>query len=209
MFGMLDYRAHKLYILLTFPIDFPLYLISIFAPATILYFVLLYVPKEGFFLHAIIVILSLIIADIGIAILTYIVRFIPNSVFNFLIDPIPCDGRSKKEALLVVRGGDKAILLLKFNKPANCWTDDDIESVSKITIWHRFFQDEIQRRLYIIQNCYYENPQIDVSEYQNNIFIQKMQLQPKLKEKIVTSPYYRHHLLQFFLIVIIIAYATR
>ena len=206
MFGMLDYRAHKFYRFLTFPIAFPLYLIAFFAPATAAYFLGLYISKYEV-LFPVILIFVFIIADVCFSIMTgivlYIVLFIPNAIFNFLIDPIPCDGRSKEEALLVVKGGDKSIILLKFNKPAIDWTDDDIESISKLTLWTRFFQNDIQYRFYMIKQYYLENMQIVASEYQTNKFLREMQLKPKWNELIVTNPYCRHYIIQFVLLILI------
>ena len=208
MFGMLDYRAHKLYRILVFPVAYFLGLLTLFVPATAAYIFGLWITKDAFLLP-ITVMVAWFIAGIPWMLLVKLALAVPNAIFNFLIDPVPADGRTKEEALAVVMGGEKAILALKFNKPALDWSDDDIEALSKITLSSRFFQDEIQHRIFRVRNYYCENPHIAPSEYQTNKLLKEWKVAPTWNELIVTNAYYRSLLIQFVVLLLIVFYAPR
>ena len=208
MFGMLDYRAHKLYLTLIFPIRLPLLFMGWFAPAIAAYLLAQNISKDALF-FPLIVIVGFFISEFLFLSLSKLVLAIFDCVFNFLIDAVPCNGRSREEALMVVKGGDKAIVLLKLAKDPSELTDDDIEDISKIDIWHRFFQYEIQDRLNEIKRYYSENVQIKPSQQQTGNFLKKMKLRPKWNERLVTSPIFRYYIVQFVIITMIILYAPR
>ena len=109
MFGMLDYRAHKLYFLIFFiPISL-LTLFSLFALPLINYSI-------GFFLSDVRV-LQILISLVSLFVLEivwllFIFGFISKLfqfIFELFVDVIPHDGRTKEEAKMVVYNGDKAI----------------------------------------------------------------------------------------------------
>ena len=165
MFGMLDYRAHKLYVVLLYPLAYLLTFLTFFVPTTAAYFCGLWVTKDPVFLP-IVVFFAWLIVGIPWGLLIKLLLAVPTAIFNFLIDPIPADGRSKDEALAVVASGENAILALRFNQPAKEWTHEDIIAVSRISFTSRFYEDDIQRRLYKIRDFYEYNPHVIQSEHQ-------------------------------------------
>jgi hypothetical protein len=132
MFGMLDYRAHKLYAVLISPVVFVLSVFAIFCLPLIAYLIAArFVSQPALqFLLAVIVLLLL---GIPWFFVVKVLVAVPLGIFNFLIDPEPADGRTKDEATMVVASGNKAIVLLKLGRPAYEWTDEDIERTADAT----------------------------------------------------------------------------
>jgi hypothetical protein len=140
--------------------------------------------------------------------MTRVILWVPISIFNFLIDPVPSDGRTKEQALAVVIGGDKAILLLKFELPPSEWSDESIEALSRVSYSSILFQKEIQNRLYCLRQFYSDNPQIKPSEYQSKKLLNEWKISPSFFELIMTNALYRNYLFQFLILLLIIIYAA-
>ena len=208
MFGMLDYRAHKLYALLIYPEGFVLLLLSLVVPAIGAYVLGLWITKDAIFLP-ITVIFGWIIIGFLWSYLVELIIAIPRIIFNFLVDPVPADGRNKEQAFAVVMGGEKVILLLKFNQPPSEWSDDDIESLSRVSLFSKIFSDQIKTRLYRLRNYYCENTQIIPSEYQSNKLLKEWNLFPPWYELIFTNALYRIWSLQIIILLLILLYAPR
>jgi hypothetical protein len=208
MFGMLDYRAHKLYTLLISPVIYLLVLLSFFVPAASAYLLGLWITKDAI-LFPITVIVAWIVIGFLWSFLVDLIILVPKSIFNFLVDPIPADGRTKEQALAVVMGGQKAILYLKFDKAASEWSDDDIESMSRVSFFSRIFKHQIQKRIYRLRHYFCENTQVIPSEYQIKKLLKEWNLSPPWYELILTNSLYRIWSLQILILLLIIIYAPR
>lgn len=103
------------------------------------------------------------VASVFLQIILKVIFKFPEAVFNFLVDPIPTDGRTKEESKLVVQGGERTLALLKLNNPACEWSDYDIERVSKLTFWHKLFSEKIERRLTEMRDCYDPNQGVAIN----------------------------------------------
>ena len=202
MFGMLDYRAHKLYVVLLYPLAYLLTFLTFFVPTTAAYFCGLWVTKDPVFLP-VAVFFAWLIFSIPWGLLTKLLLAIPTAIFNFLIDPIPADGRTKDQALAVVAGGEDAILGLKFDRPATEWTDNDIIALSRISLTSRIYQDRIQRRLFKIREFYEENPHVLQSVHQTDAILKEWEITPPWSELIITNAYYRIVLIQFIVLILL------
>lgn len=138
MFGMLDYRAHKLYWLLYLPMRlafFILFLASITLSILASIFILnndilprtLSIPNN-FIVNLFIsyVLWEMFISPVNLVIAKSI-TFFYNKAFFFIIDVVPCSGTSKEEATLVTTLGEKYLLSKKFETDIGHWTEEDTE----------------------------------------------------------------------------------
>lgn len=104
MFGMLDYRAHRLYWLLTFPVGL-LGVLAVYGCIVVL--VLLSMERvELPVLQLGAAILGMEAAAIIVQIILAFVVSIIRRIFFFFVDVVPAEGRSLEEALEVVVQGD-------------------------------------------------------------------------------------------------------
>lgn len=128
MFGMLDYRAHKLYWLLTKPFNLIVWLISI---VLIVFSIAIganyYTDPIAQFIAAIV---ALEVMGIIYFITIKILFWICEKVFFFFIDVVPAEGRSKEDALNVLRMGDNYLLLKKMLTPHD-WDYEDTDRYMK------------------------------------------------------------------------------
>ena len=151
MFGMLDYRAHKLYWIVFIIPNIILFAFYIFGLPLINYAIGLELADTRI-IQILISLISLFIVEI----IWLMIIFRPISklfhfAFSLFVDVIPHNGRTKEEAQLVVYGGEEAIRLLALNKHPTTWTDD-LKNIPKddwVQNW--FFKDAVIRRLDLIQ----------------------------------------------------------
>ncbi len=129
MFGMIDYRAHKLYWLLYRPIwafSWIIMVVSVLAAYGI----------GNYFFHnflavfAIAMIASFLI-EIPITVFMMALNWCFNAIFKFIIDVVPADGRTAEEAWQVTIGGDAVVLSLKFEKNILAFTEYDLDRFIK------------------------------------------------------------------------------
>jgi hypothetical protein len=156
MFGMLDYRAHKLYVLL---FGVPLFLITwaliIGRPA--LAYLISYSYFESTIAEvlgavALTVLLELVLIPVGLG-LSKLVHFL----FTLFVDVIPANGRTEEEAKHVVWNGEKALLVLEMNKRPSEWSEKSVENfVSLDWIQAIFFKQKVLDRLTYIKKRYDE-----------------------------------------------------
>lgn len=150
MFGMLDYRARKLYKLVNTPgvillivmrfLAFP-FLIAIYFAAQVRGFGFLLALFGGLICQ--IIISSLIhLSAIFCEKMTW-------KVFNFFIDPIPARGRTQEQAFMIVRNGKLAELLSELDAVSpNHWSDSLIERASSQGFFQRiFYKNKTKERL--------------------------------------------------------------
>jgi hypothetical protein len=206
MFGMLDYRAHKLYKVLVYPFAYVLGLLNIICLPIIAYLIAINYSSERT-IQFLLAFLVLFLIGIPWFFIVKMILAIPKAIFNFLLDPEPANGRTKEEAKLVVETGQKGITLLEFNKPASEWSDEAIEALSRISFASRLFQDQIIKRVYAIKYHYMNNPDLHQGEYNTNKFLKENKLALGWLETIITNPMWRGIVLQgLTLLVILIVY---
>lgn len=205
MFGMLDYRAHKLYRVLVAPVVFVLSIFNVVCLPIVAYLIAIYfASRQGLqFLLALVV---LFLLGIPWYFVVRMILAVPVGIFNFLIDPEPAEGRTKEEAKMVVASGDKAILLLKLNKPVTEWTDEDIEGVAGIS--SIFFRGAVRQRIYAIREYYLDNPDVAKNEYATNKFLKQVRLSMGWLETAVTNPMLRSLILQLAVLLIIFTWLS-
>ena len=202
MFGMLDYRAHNLYKLLVYPVTFVLSVVALFCLPILAYLIAVRFVSDRLVQLAVSAVV-LFLLGIPWFFLVKMVCAIPLAIFNFLIDPEPAQGRTKEEALLVVRSGEKGITVLTFNKPATEWTDAAIGAISRLTLTSSFFQTNIRKRLYALRDHYLKHPHLTPNEYNTNKFLKEHKLTMGWMEKVITVPVWRNTAIQYFILLLI------
>jgi hypothetical protein len=201
MFGMLDYRAHKLFRVLVKPAVFLLSILNILCLPFIAYLIAIKiasVPGTQFLLALAV----LFLLTIPWSFVVKMILAVPVGIFNFLIDPEPAGGRSKEEAKVVVASGDKGIFLLEFGKkPVSAWTDEDIDRIAKIN--SRFFQRTVRQRLHAMRKYYNDNPAVVPNGKTNKKFLTEKGLSVGWLETIVTNPNWTGPILQLAALLVI------
>lgn len=190
MFGMLDYRAHKLYLLL---FGIPWFVIRwvIIIGLPFLYYGIGHQVAENRLLQIVASLVALFIIEIFVAIgATYIDKFFM-FIFNLFVDVISADGRTKEESILVVKSGEVAIKLIELGKKhPRDWTDEDV------AFYHRgffawFFKDTISHRIEMIKNYFIENPNVTFNEWNIRDYLSKNNLTMSIFEHLFTNKNYR------------------
>ena len=202
---MLDYRAHKLYKVLVFPVVFILALFAIFGLPIISYLIATHFVSVRV-MQLLLAAVVLFLLGIPWFFVVKIIVAIPTAIFNFLIDPVPADGRTKEEAQVVVWSGQKGIVLLELNKPASEWSDEAIESLSRINLSTSLFQGKIQKRFYALRDYYVTHPNLQQNEYNTTKFLRENKMSIGVIETVITNQMWRTTALQasFLLAIFII-----
>jgi hypothetical protein len=182
MFGMLDYRAHKLLKLFTVPVTLVFALIhNIVLPIAAIAIAAGYATSWKF-PQLPIAIAALLLLMIPYQIVLWSTFAFLKAAFNFVIDAVPADGRTKDQAASVVAHGNRAVKLLKLDatRPEN-WTDDDIEDLVKLR-W--FYRDTMRKRLRAVRSHWADNPDLDHSAAEVSNFLYRNNMQPTTMEEI-------------------------
>ena len=208
MFGMLDYRAHKLYWILFI---IPITILSVFAIVGLP--LINYSIGVGMADTRIFQILISLVSLFIVEIIWLMVIFGPISklfqfVFSLFVDIIPHDGRTKEEAQLVVWNGEKAIRLIAATQHPSTWTDDLINSLPKndwVQNW--FFKDDVIRRLNLIRTEYSSRSEDSpFSEYEVNKILEENDMVIGRFEKYVTTPTIRTSIYSYTVFMLLIIY---
>lgn len=190
MFGMLDYRAHKLYIIL---FGIPIFLIGLFSlfGLPFIYYAVGSYFADTYVMKIIMSLICLIFIElIWLAVVMFISKVF-QFIFGLIVDVIPADGRTKEEAKLVVWSGDKAIFLLKFNKKKpKDWSDKDKEKLAS-GFFNYFFKENIIERIDRVREHYIDNPDVNPDEFNTKAFLKENNLEIGIFEKIVTDVFFR------------------
>lgn len=207
MFGMLDYRAHKLYLLLFFPFFILLRLLSLFAVPFSEYAIGVEFASERIWQIALTIAVLIPIEIVWLLFVKLISAGI-NGLFNFIIDVIPDDGRSKEEAQQVVWGGDEAVAVWHIdNTDPKKWSDEIIRAGTRGDIFGRCFAHRRRDRVYALKEYYVSNPDIVPSEYNAENFLRENEMWPSLAEQIISNKYYRGMVIAYpFLLWLLIAH---
>jgi hypothetical protein len=211
MFGMLDYRAHKLFLIL-FGIPNWILIVLIFILLPIASYHLGFYLLSGYISHFTGDILQFISAvgiywllSIIITILALVVTKLVNFLFGLFIDVIPHDGRNQEQAMLVVWGGEKAITSLRLGIHPKEWNDDDPQRFAKLDWVSRlFFSDQIIARLTALREHYIEHPDDLFHEGKIKELLNQYDVKMGWAEKVFTSSMMRSFILQFTYLIILL-----
>ncbi|MAD48474.1 MAG: hypothetical protein CMQ53_03865 [Gammaproteobacteria bacterium] len=207
MFGMLDYRAHKLYIILFFIPNLILNLFAIFGIKIISIIIGLAFADERIFQFLIALISIFIIELIWILIIFGIVTKAFQFIFELFVDVIPDDGRTREEAQLVVWRGSKAIRSLEVIKHPSQWDYSKIEEIYKNDwVANIFYRNKISKRTRKIFEHYLFQSDKPYNDAVINKFLEENNLKMSWKEMIFTEPFYRNAIIgySFFLFLLIL-----
>ena len=207
MFGMLDYRAHKLYIILFFIPNLILNLFAIFGIKIISITIGLTFADERIFQFLIALISIFIIELIWVLIIFGIVTKAFQFILELFVDVIPDDGRTREEAQLVVWRGSKAIRSLEVIKHPSQWDYSKIEEIYKNDwVANIFYRNKISKRTRKIFEHYLFQSDKPYNDAVINKFLEENNLKVSWKEMIFTEPFYRNAIIgySFFLFLLIL-----
>ena len=206
MFGMLDYRAHKLLFLTFFIPNFAMTIFSLFALPLINYSIGISLADERIFQILISVVSLFVLGLIWLMVFIIIVKSF-EFIFSLFVDIIPHDGRTKDEAEMVAWGGDKAIRHLAISKHPNTWTDELINELPKNDwVQNICFRKLIIRRCELIKEHYKSLPEdTPYNDYHAEKILEENNLVVKWQEKVLSTKQIRKILISFsfFLLLII------
>ena len=207
MFGMLDYRAHKLFVLFIYPSKVFIYSIGfLVVPITAYFLAWYYCGHIEFSKPVTQLVIAIAIMEIGLSIPFWIICkiliWVPSSLFNHLIDVIPTGGRTKEEAELVVQSGHKAIAILNMRKSPELWTDDDIEGFLNISVLQRwFFRQAIEKRIWALQRYYCEHHSTKLTQSDSKKILKENGLQVGILEHAITNSFWRNLIFKYVVLV--------
>lgn len=206
MFGMLDYRANKLYLLL---FSLPLLALRwfyVFGFPFINYIVGIELA-ESRILQIGITVISIFVMEIVGALLFPQIDKLLMFIFNLFVDTIPSGGRTQDEAMVIVRAGSKAVFLWEFNKkkPSE-WTDEDISTLASNGFFSLFFKNKVVHRINMIKKYYIDHPDLTPTEWNSNQYLKSAGLEISLVEMVVTNPMYRGWLISYSILLYLIVF---
>lgn len=202
MFGMLDYRAHKLYMIIFGLPMFVMKLIAMFGLPLLSYSLGIKVAEDRLWQILSSVGIALVVEFLWLILVVVVVSKLITFLFQLIVDIIPADGRNREEALQVVWHGDKAIVAQQFEKQPNTWSEDLPErfiNLDWVARW--FFRERIEKRIEKIRDYYEENPGERPSGSKYEEVIKATGNQMRWDEKILTNPGWRREIYRvcFFL----------
>lgn len=202
---MLDFRAHKLYLIIFGIPNFLLLLISLFG-LPFAYYEIGKSYANSYITQVIFSLIALVVIEIIWAIfVTYLSKFYM-FLFGLFVDIIPADGRTDEEAKAVVWNGEKAIYFINFNKKKpKDWTDEDFDKLSS-GFFSFFYKESIIQRCEKIKDYYVKNPKIIPSEWNTNKFLKEEKLERDIIEKIITDPFFRACAIRYSLFLYLIVF---
>lgn len=190
VFGMLDYRANKLFLIIFGIPWFILRWIAIIGLPFAYYAIGLNLSDNRLLQIGASLVALFIGEIIWMIVVTYIDKFFM-FLFNLFVDVIPADGRTKEEALMVVKGGKQTIRMLNISsKHPNEWSDDDLMAY-KDSIFTLFFRSTIDKRIEFIRDYYAENPDDFVNISSVGDALKKRALEVDWLEKLVCNAQWR------------------
>jgi hypothetical protein len=167
MFGMLDYRANKLYQIIFLMPWFFVRWVGVIGLPFVYYISGLILFQNRIFQ----VCLSILFYFIGGVLFQFFVNYIDKLGLLFLnvfVDVIPVDGRTKEQSIAVVKQGQQAIRLINLeNKSPNDWSEDDLLAF-KGGFAKFLYRNKINSRIDSIRAYYSDKPNTRI----NNVDIE-------------------------------------
>jgi hypothetical protein len=212
MFGMLDYRAHKLFWLVTFPFRliarlafFVIVVIAILIArwteySPLIQIVVAYVTMEA-------------IAMVFVALWALLVSWPIQKIFFWLVDVMPSRGENDEEAKEVVCKGQIIWLSKKLSFDIDNWTFEDTDNFVSCLHWRAriFFnaRENFVKRLSVLQRLYDETGKQPGSFPQVEIEKILKPLNPGWFETAIVNPHFFNSIMGATIIVLVILYGPR
>ena len=190
MFGMLDYRAHKLFWMLSVIPNWVLRMIILFLFPFIAYAIGNSMADARIWQIAI-SLGCIIPMEIVSLMLVGAYTWIFSGIFFFFIDVEPAEGRTEDEARIVVLSGDLGRYLLQIEKNVAECTDECIERLAKADIFNIFWRSKLKERLIATRDYYQNNSNLQPTEYDTNNFLTIHGMRPSKAELIIGNKQYR------------------
>jgi hypothetical protein len=212
MFGMLDYRAYKLFWLLGLPLRLAwraVYFITIAIAVSIgmwtgyqpplVQMIVAYVAFEG---------ILLVLNILWQLLITWPV----STIFFWLVDVIPARGEDAEQAKQIVKGGPIIWLSCKMWNHIDEWTFEDTDAYASQMNWRArlFFnaREKVGKRMALLENAYYDTGK-QPSELGANE-VDKL-LKPYMSswfETAIVSPYFFNSIMAATIIIVAILYLS-
>ena len=205
MFGMLDYRAHKLYLII---FGIPYFLIRwmvIIGLPIAAYDTGLHLTEMRFF-QIIITVISLLIYELIVQFPVGLIDKFFMFIFNLFVDVIPSEDRTKEEAIMVVRGGNQTREILRLSKinPRE-WTDEDLLIYQQgFFVW--FFRQDIATRLEKVREYFTKNNEFISNSYMIDKCLKEIKMEIPLLEQAVCNPLYRFMVIEYLIAIYLILF---
>lgn len=206
MFGMLDYRAQKLYLILFGIPNFIIFLLWAIGIPLIAYH-LGFKQSDAWFLQVAASIGFLLVAEIIAAAVSFIYDKLCFFIFTLIVDIVPYDGRTKAEAKAVVVNGRKALVLYETNKNPGDWTDEDMESLAGLDwVARLFFSERLRERVQALHWHFRNNPEDNFHGDIPRQVIENAGLKQGWAEKIISHRIWRLLLIRYSLFAFLIIF---
>lgn len=223
---MLDYRAHKLYWLISLPISLTVIILA-------------YALVAGSFLYAVnwtqntlyqigITVLLLEVSSLILGLLAVLILWTLRKLFYFLVDLVPAEGRNKLEAREVLINGDSIRYIYKLKYQASLFDDEDQIAFTKAAArgqgWivklirlldgshgRRVFGATINERVAALVEAakWYEYEQKNVEAFDSEMedSLKRMGLAPRTLEQTLSNIQVRHIIYRYlFLLICVLVY---
>ena len=198
MFGMLDYRAHKLYVILFFIPNFLLGMFHLIGLPIIHYSIGVAFADERIFQILISLAAMLIIESIWVIVLISVISKTFEFLFELIVDVIPHDGRTKEEAKLVVWNGNKAIRTLHIAQHPRAWEESVLEEIpANDWVNNIFFRGKIVFRLLVVHEYYLDAPETPFTDTEVERILDERNLKPSWQETVFGNPQIRRALIGY------------
>ncbi len=205
MFGMLDYRAHKLYLII-FGIPWFLLRWFVILGFPLIYYWIGHTFSDNRIYQILISLACFVITEFIWGFVIVGLDKLSMFIFYLLVDVIPDGGRTKEEALAVVKGGHQAIRALNLSKKhPNELTDDDFMAY-KNSVFTIFFRDKIDQRICLLKKYYLDHPDASFDEFFVANLLKKNSLEITWVERAVCTPLLRGAVISYALFVYLLLF---
>ena len=207
MFGMLDYRAHKLYLILMFIPHTLIFLVGVFGLPLINYGIGVSLADERIYQIIISLISVFIVEVIWILLVQQVFEKVLSFIFELFVDVIPDDGRTKEEAMWGVWGGKKAISAMEFGQHPKEWSQEVMEYIPNSDwVQKLFYKEVVEERIGIMKVHYTTNPETPYTDFEVNKVLEDFNLKKGIIETYLCDKLLRRGLYNyaFFLFLLIV-----
>lgn len=188
---MLDYRAHKLYWLISLPVR----VIFTIGAWTVLIFCSFYIAHDTSFIKPI----KFIIAPVAVIVITTPMLLLSKAIhysFFWMIDVIPAHGTNVEEARSIVLHGRLFELSRKLETAIEAWKDEDTRELISLLSWRRRYlfkkttSKRVTRSIQELKNIYVKTgKRIKVGFGSNEAYdiLERIGIKPSWAEQIIVS----------------------
>jgi len=204
VFGMLDYRAHKLFFLLMLPL-------WLFSKVSYYFCILagILIAQNTSYDFWIKVIIAYASTELCAAILLAVwwaINHLVQKIFFWFVDVIPARGADEEEAKEIVRRGRIVWLVKKFSSDIQDWTYEDTDAFVSVFNWRAKFlfklKDRVKQRVRKYQEHWEQTGQQPGDLTANEMRTLVGHLEGGWLEKIIVNQYYFNSLISIVIILV-------